>query len=271
MKEKNIADYSAYDNPAVLAFLFHPRQDIGAPSGSGEEISIPVEGGAAIGAKLFIADKGAPTILFFHGNGEIVSDYDDLGPIYNRLGINFIPVDYRGYGRSTGSPTVTAMMKDCHDILKYISKWKKDNNFIGPLIVMGRSLGSASALELASSYPDSIDGLIIESGFAHALPLLRLLGINTEKLGLKEDGFSNNEKIKSFNRPTLIIHSEFDQIIPFSDGRALYESSPAKDRTFVKIPNADHNTIFAYGIKEYMAAVKALADSIGILPGNSRK
>ena len=263
MKGKKNTDYSAYDMPAVLAFLFYPRQDYSAPSGSGTEISIPMEDGVAIGAKLFIADKNAPVILFFHGNGEIVSDYDDLAPIYNQLGINFIPVDYRGYGRSTGSPTVSAMMKDCHDIFKYIGKWKNDNNFTGPLIVMGRSLGSASALELASNYPDSIDGLIIESGFAHALPLLRLLGINTDKLGLKEDGFSNNEKIKNFKRPTLIIHSEFDQIIPFSDGMTLYESSPAAEKTFIKISNADHNTIFAYGVREYMNAVKALADKAG--------
>jgi hypothetical protein len=263
MKEKKKTDYSAYDNPSVLAFLFYPQQDYSATSDSGAEILIPVEDGVAIGAKMFIADKSAPTILFFHGNGEIVPDYDDLGQIYNQLGINFIPVDYRGYGKSTGSPTVTTMMKDCHNIFRYIGNWRKDNNITGPFIVMGRSLGSASALELASNYPDSIDGLIIESGFAHALPLLRLLGINTDRLGLKEDGFSNNEKIKNFKRPTLIIHAEFDQIIPFSDGKALYESSPAADKTFVKIPDADHNTIFAYGIKEYMAAVKTLADKAG--------
>jgi hypothetical protein len=262
MKEQKRMDYTAYDNPAVLAFLFYPRRDYGAPSGTGTEISIPVNGGVQIGAKLFIADKSAPTLLFFHGNGEIVSDYDDLAPIYNQIGINFIPVDYRGYGRSSGSPSVSSMMQDCHDIFKFIIKWRKDNGLTGPFIVMGRSLGSASALELASGYPDSIDGLIIESGFAHALPLLRLLGINTERLGLNEDGFSNNEKIKNFKRPTLIIHSEFDQIIPFSDGKALYESSPAADKTFVKIPNADHNTIFAYGIREYMTAVKELTDRL---------
>lgn len=56
--------------------------------------------------------KNAPTLLFFHGNGEIVEDYDDIAQIYLKLGINFLPVDYRGYGRSTGSPTVTAMMRD---------------------------------------------------------------------------------------------------------------------------------------------------------------
>ena len=54
-------------------------------------------GGAhSIGARFHIAGKEAPNILFFHGNGEIVSDYDDLGPVYNRIGINFLPVTTAG-------------------------------------------------------------------------------------------------------------------------------------------------------------------------------
>ncbi len=263
MNNKNSADYSAFDKPQVLAFLFHPRPDHGSPSGDAEELAIPVNDNVKIGAKVFTADKNAPTILFFHGNGEIVSDYDDLAPMYNRLGINFFPVDYRGYGKSTGSPTVSAMMKDCHVIFKFAKDWLKDNGYTGPFIIMGRSLGSASALELAANYEDSIDALIIESGFAYALPLLKLLGINTDALGLKEDGFSNSEKIKNFKKPTLVIHAEFDHIIPFTDGQALYEACPAADKKFLKIPDANHNTIFAYGINEYMGAVKNHVDKLG--------
>ena len=165
----NNFDYSVFDRPEVLNFLFHPRPDTSPPSKDIGEMAIPVEEDVSIGAKLFIIDEKLPTILFFHGNGEIASDYDDLGPIYNKLGINFIPVDYRGYGRSTGTPTVSAMMKDCHAIYNYINNFIKDNNFSGPLIIMGRSLGSASALELAANYSSEIDGLIIESGFANAI------------------------------------------------------------------------------------------------------
>ncbi len=109
-------DYSSLDCPEVINLLFHPRPEgpVAASLKNTRDMFIPVEGGLFIGARLHHTDKGAPIILFFHGNGEIVSDYDDLGPIYSRIGINFLPVDYRGYGRSTGSPTVTGMMRDCH-------------------------------------------------------------------------------------------------------------------------------------------------------------
>ena len=107
-----------------------------------------------------------------------MADYDDMGPIYNRLGINFFPVDYRGYGRSGGQPSITSMMQDCHKILHYVAAWLPENGYNGPLLLMGRSLGSASVLELVAAYPEKVAGLIIESGFALAGPLLQLLGIN---------------------------------------------------------------------------------------------
>jgi len=262
MSNKSIPDYLALDIPEVLTFLFHPRKDFSPTPGSKGEIIIPVDDNVSIGARLFFADTKVPTILFFHGNGEIVSDYDELGPIYIKMGINFLPVDYRGYGKSTGTPTVSTMMSDCHVIFKYINKWLGDHSFTGPFIIMGRSLGSASALELASSYGDNIDALIIESGFANIIPLLKLLGINTEGLGITDDGFSNIEKIIKFRKPTLIIHAEFDHIIPFSEGMDLFEASSAPDKTFQKIPDANHNTIFAYGIEKYTMAIKTLSDKI---------
>ncbi|HUV58971.1 MAG TPA: alpha/beta hydrolase [Desulfatiglandales bacterium] len=252
-------DYSLLDRPEILMFLFHPRPEWGSPrtTSSTEDILIQVEKDVVVGARFHLVGKDAPTILFFHGNGEIVADYDDIGPLYMRMGINFFPVDYRGYGRSTGTPTITSMMKDSHIIFNYVQKWLKDRVFTGPFIVMSRSLGSASALELSAHYMDCIDGLIIESGFAYAGPLLRLLGIEMETLGIKEeDGFRNVEKITTFNKPTLIIHAENDHIISFTEGQALYDACPATDKRLLKIPGANHNDIFLRGMKEYMEAVK---------------
>ncbi|MFC1823417.1 alpha/beta hydrolase [Thermodesulfobacteriota bacterium] len=256
-------DYSELDRPEILMFLFHPRREWGErpPDGPLEDVLIPVDEGVAVGMRIHMTGKMGPNILFFHGNGEIVADYDDLGQLYNRQGINFLPVDYRGYGRSTGEPTITAMMRDSHVILDYVRGWLAENDHEGPLIVMGRSLGSASALELASHYADQIDGLIIESGFAYIGPLLELLG----SIGLKVSGdvegrdFRNLDKIGSFNKPTLIIHAERDHIIPFSEGQALFDASNAEDKNFLMIPGANHNDIFFLGIKEYMEAITALA------------
>jgi len=256
-------DYSALDRPEILMYLFHPRPEWEGetPRNTAKDVLIPVEQEVVIGGKFHMAQKSSPSILLFHGNGEIVADYDEMGPMYNGMGINFLPVDYRGYGRSTGKPTITAMMRDCHVIFDYVRAWLKKEGFTGPFILMGRSLGSASVLELAAHYNTQTDGLIVESGFAHAGPLLQLLGINLESLRFKEEeGFQNIHKIRAFDNPTLIIHAEYDHIIPFSDGQALYDASPAPDKTLLKISGANHNDIFMRGLSEYTDAVKRLVE-----------
>ena len=255
------ADYTILDHPAALKAIFHPRPEMSpAPAHDGvTNHLIPVAPGIGIGARFHCTTSEAANILFFHGNGEIVADYDDLGPIFNQMDINFLAVDYRGYGRSEGTPTVSAMMTDCHDILEYTQGWLGENGSNGPLIVMGRSLGSASALELAAAHAQQLDGLIIESGFADAEALLRLLGVDPQRIGYHEQsGFGNLDKIRLFEGPTLIIHAEFDHIIPFSDGQALYEASPGNIKRLLKIDNANHNDILMRGFKDYLQAIKLL-------------
>ena len=259
-------EYSAFDNPIITRSLFYPRPewDSSLSRSSSETLLIPVEKDVVVGARFHMADKNAANILFFHGNGEIVADYDDMGTLYTKMGINFLPVDYRGYGRSTGKPTVTTMMRDCHVIFDYVKCWLRDKAYAGSFVVMGRSLGSISACELACYYKEEIDGLIIESGLAYAGPLLNLLGINMEQIGLTEDqGFRNLEKIGSFDKSTLIIHAEHDHIISFSEGKRLFEACPARDKRFLKIRGANHNDIFIRGISEYMEAVKWLVGRSG--------
>jgi hypothetical protein len=273
MKDISTIDYSTLDRPEVLMFLFHPRPepavspfqsaDSERRTAEQKDIMIPVQEDIAIGARFHMTEKSGANILFFHGNGEIVADYDELAAMYKQMEINLLAVDYRGYGRSGGKPTVTNMMRDCHIIFDFVRKWLQQNNFSGPIFVMGRSLGSASVLELAAAYKNSIDGLIVESGFAYAGPLLTLLGIDFEAHGFKEEkGFRNVDKIKNFDKPTLIIHAEFDHIIPFSDGQKLYDASLSKTKKLLKIPGANHNDIFMRGLQEYLAAVKNIVDTV---------
>jgi fermentation-respiration switch protein FrsA (DUF1100 family) len=256
-------DYSSFDSPLISASLFYPRPEWDAPPGDEavESILIPVEKDVVVGARLHMAGSEAATILFFHGNGEIVADYDDLGIVYTDMGINFLPVDYRGYGRSTGRPTVTAVMRDCHTVFAYVRNRLKEKGYTGPIIVMGRSLGSAPALELVFHYRDEIDGLIIDSGFSYAGPLLLLFGIDMQTLGISEEqGFRNLDKIRNFDKPTLIIHAEYDHIIPFSEGQLLFETSPSRQKKFLKVAGANHNDIFSHGIAAYLESVKWLVD-----------
>jgi uncharacterized protein len=259
-------DYSHLDRPEILRALFHPRAEYGGaarPPGA-VDVLVPVDEDTVVGGRFHMTHPSGPNILFFHGNGEIAADYDEMGPLYNRLGLNFLAVDYRGYGRSTGSPTITAMMRDCHLIFEFSLKWLKDKRYTGPLIVMGRSLGSASAIELGSRYKERLAGLIVESGFAYTGPLLRLLGVNPGAIGFnEEESLRNLEKIKTWDKPALIIHAEFDHIIPFAEGEALYHACPSPDKTLLKVPGANHNDIFVRGFNEYMDAVKTLAKRAG--------
>jgi len=208
--------YSALDRPEILSHIFYPRTEIlRARESSVEELMIPVERYVSISARFHRADPSSPNILFFHGNGEIAADYDELGPLMNQCGVNFLAVDYRGYGRSGGSPTVTSMMADSHQIYAFVMDWLPENGLTGPLIVMGRSLGSASALELINSHPERIRGLVIDSGFAYSIPLLQRLGVDVDHFGLDESSdFGQTDKIAAFTNVVLIIHGEQDVIIP---------------------------------------------------------
>jgi uncharacterized protein len=248
--------YTAFDKPEISRLLFHPRREgTGTPGGVGSEhLMIPVEQDVAVGGRFHLSRQDAPTILFFHGNGEIACDYEDIGTIYQRMRINFLPVDYRGYGSSSGQPTVTAMMRDSHAILDFVAAWLISRGCTGPLVVMGRSLGSAPALEIAFQNAERIAGLIIESGFARILPLLNLLGIDDPEL-TEKSGPQNEEKIRRVRKPTLIIHAEYDHIIPYAEGQALYEASGATEKKFLGIPAADHNTIFFQGMDRYLDAI----------------
>ncbi len=273
MHNSSLTDYLLFDRPEIVSFLFHPRPDYAEAGKSPDilEMVIPVERDISIGAKWHTAGPSDPVILFFHGNGEIVSDCDELGRIYSGTGISFLAVDYRGYGRSTGSPTVSNMMGDCHAIFDYVKNELNKKGYAGSLIVMGRSLGSASAIELAVSHEDEIDGLIIESGFASFIPLLQTIGVNTHALGIQDqNALQHTVKIQPFKKPVLLIHAEQDHIIPFSDAEALFESCQSTEKALIKIPEADHNTIFAKGMDVYMKGIKSLCEKVNDQKGREK-
>jgi alpha-beta hydrolase superfamily lysophospholipase len=248
------------DRPEIAAYLFHPRPEWSfsdAPD-TAEPVTVPLSDGESLGGWFHPVDRRAPTLLFFHGNGEIAADYHDIAPAYTQRGIQFFPVDYRGYGRSSGRPSVSATLRDAHETLDFLLKRRAENGESGPVAVMGRSLGSAPAIELAATRAGEVDGIVVESGFAHTGPLLEILGLDTGIVGFDEtrDGIGNLEKIGNYRGPLLIVHAEGDHLIPFSDGRELHDACPSDAKRLVPIPGADHNTLMVIGFAAYMGAVE---------------
>ena len=70
------------------------------------DVAWEVAPGVFLTVRYFLgAPLDQPAILFFHGNGEVVGDYDEIGPRFNEVGLHFVAAEYRGYGKSGGRPS----------------------------------------------------------------------------------------------------------------------------------------------------------------------
>ncbi len=262
--EKTMTAQNILDSPEVSNVLFHPRTTSEtAPPAGAININIEVEPGSIIGCRLFTADKEAPTILFFHGNGEIVSDYDDIGPMYVQQNINFLITDFRGYGWSTGTPTFSTLLTDSDTLYSQLKQYLADNGYSDVLFIMGRSLGSASAIEIAATSNDEIKGLIIESGFAETLPLAATLGMDIAAAGItEEETFNNVGKIAEVTKPTFLLHGQLDDLIPLWQAEKLHAECGARSKELQVVPGADHNSLIAVGGIYYFQAIKQFVDRV---------
>jgi len=256
--------YTKLDQPEVLATIFYPGKCSKTPLPENtEDIDIEVAADVVIGCRFYIHDKSSPNILFFHGNGEKVCDYDEIGPMYNAAGMNFLVVDYRGYGWSNGTPTVTNMLEDAEVLFQETRNWLSFNQFSGAFFLMGRSLGSIPAIDLAKNHEDDIKGLILESAIADTLPLAKNLGLDVEGIKFtEEDGFRNLQKIEEVTKPTFIFHGALDELIPAAEAEKLQAHSGARSKEFVIIPGAQHNTMIAVGGRLYFETIKTFINKL---------
>lgn len=246
--------YSILDHPAIGQILFHPRQGWTAlPPGASDHL-VEVEEGLSLSCRFYPGSKAAPNILYFHGNGELACDYDWIAPLYHREDINLFVADYRGYGRSGGSPSFSSMVADSHPIYRYFSHLLAVEGYASPSFVMGRSLGAHPALELAQACPEKLSGLIVESGFADPSHMLRLLGGS----GHQREAMSKSivERLKSIVIPTLILHGEEDELVPLAQARFLLDNLGSGEKCLVVIPGAGHNDIMLVGVEEYFRALR---------------
>ncbi|MBN2243363.1 MAG: alpha/beta hydrolase [Acidobacteria bacterium] len=241
------------DRPEAAGRLLFPHHKSAPDRPDAVNHFIRVEEEVRLGCRFFKAGPGGPNILFFHGNGETAADYDCVAPLYLKEGLNLFAAEYRGYGTSGGSPSCSRILYDTDPVFEGFRAFLRSMDYSGDLFVMGRSLGSAPAIETAYRYQSELKGLIVESGFASVRRQLERLGLS----GLIRDaadpvGFGNDLKIAQVRIPTLIIHGEADRIIPAEEGRALYALSGAAEKRALFIPNAGHNDLLERDPAAYM-------------------
>lgn len=249
-------DYSVLDRAGLGRTMFYPRADWQpAPAGATSH-RFTVDEGVQIEARFYRYSVLAPTILFFHGNGEVASDYDEIAPFYRQSGMNLIVADYRGYGGSSGQPSFATMIADAHPILSAVRQLLTDGGFVGSLYVKGRSLGAHSAVELAAHYPEQLAGLITESGAAGVARMAGQLSAAGQGAIADELVQRHEAKVRGIHIPVLVMHGEIDELIPLATALAFYESLvAAPDRELVVIPGAGHNDILWVGFQQYFPAV----------------
>jgi alpha-beta hydrolase superfamily lysophospholipase len=247
-------DYKDFDHPAILSFIFYPRRDYYKPPDSERSTGflVPVDEGIDISCRFYFGDAQYANLLFFHGNGELAGEYEDIGDAFNNIGLNLFVADYRGYGSSGGRPSVSGMMRDAHPITKWFHRFLDEKKYPGSRFIMGRSLGSGPAIELAAVYPSDFKGIVIESGFSDVSDLLGRVGRIISQPGQSMPPNPGFDRVVKITMPALVIHGEYDSIVPLDQGQKIFRNLAAADKKMVVIPEADHNTIFSEGMELYL-------------------
>ena len=266
MRANNSDDLALLDRPEVLSRMFYPRKELPEIPITLKAMThfIEVEEGISIGCRFYPAHRDAANVLFFHGNGETASDYDYIAPLYNERGMNLYVADYRGYGLSNGRPTATALVKDAYALFQGCITFLKELGYGGDVFIMGRSLGSVPAIESVVHYPHRLKGLIIESGFSNTFRLINYLGFGHLFPGITDlKGFGNDDKIKDIFIPLLVMHGKKDRLIPFAEGKELYELSGSTQKRLVLLPHADHNNLLFVARKLYFHELETFVKEVG--------
>jgi hypothetical protein len=148
------------------------------------------------------------------------------------------------------------MSRDAHIIYDAVKKELVERHFRSDLWVMGRSLGSISALEIAYRQQDNIPGIIIESGFPSITRLLVHLDVPVTGVDLDVINRECIDMVRKINTPILIIHGEYDTLVPPEEAETLNEQIGSKKKELLIIPSGTHNDIMFVGLKQYFEAIR---------------
>jgi pimeloyl-ACP methyl ester carboxylesterase len=253
--------WRALDATGLSTRIFYPRRSRSRTPESAIDFDIPVAPDVTLGARWHQFDAASPSVLAFHGNGETVSDYDDIAGGWQQIGLNFCMTDYRGYGWSQGTPTLRALYEDPAKVAAFfVDELAKRGTQATKPLLFGRSLGSSPATRVAVERADDFSGLILESGFGDVRPLLGNFGIDAAISPEIVGAFSNDDLLKRVRIPVLLLHGSLDHILPASHARANFAAVPHDRKVLKLVHGAGHNDIL--GFDDYFPAIAAFLDDL---------
>lgn len=211
--------------------------------------------------------KHNPTIVFFHENaGNIGLRLPYISYLVKSLNINFIIVGYRGYGESEGSPSEEGIKKDSISILNYVFDSFSNILDMNKIVLMGRSLGGATAIYAQSKLKKPIKGVIIENTFMSLSDLVDDIFpfIKYFKRFLLKNHWETKKIIGNIDVPIFFIIAEKDELIPCKHMHELIKLSTGKSRYIQKlvIKNAGHNDSFLKDKEGYINEMRNFLNMI---------
>ena len=200
------------------------------------------------------AKEARGTVLFFHGNAGNISHRLDSLKIFHKLGLSTLIIDYRGYGRSEGSISEQGTYLDGEAAWNYLIEIKKIPS--RKVIIFGRSLGAAIAAHIAARKKPG--ALIIESAFTSVDDMGASMYPYLPVRLLSRYEYDTKKTLPAVTCPVLIIHSPYDEIIPFENGLKLYEiAHQPKDMLRIR---GGHNEGFLVSGKIYLEGIGRFVD-----------
>lgn len=196
--------------------------------------------GTRIHGWYFSADNAKRTILMCHGNGENVADVAPEAEYWrDRFGAAVLVFDYRGYGKSDGSPCEAGVLADA----EAAQTWLADRRRIPKesIVLYGRSLGGGVAVHLAAT--QGAAALILDRTFSSLVDVaahhFRWLPVRW----LMRNRYPSIDRIAKYHGPLLQLHGEADGIVPWQLAKRLFDASSTgcSPRIFVLIPGLQHN------------------------------
>ena len=187
----------------------------------------------------FLAKPGCKTTLIFaHGNGETLGFMgSELVEIRERWNVNVVAFDFRGYGKTGGLASEKAILADS----LAVAKWVVSNSRFADQkrVAMGRSLGGASAIEIATKA--NVDGLILDRTFSSIVDVAAdRYPIFPIRLVMRNQ-FRSIEKLPSYTGPLLQMHGDVDELIPYRFGKKLFDASTSSQKNLLSVPGLYHN------------------------------